>query len=106
MRLKVNRGTLRLILVTFFAAWILRVAVAWLTGCFHNFDRRDVERLAIALAQTGTYSNLLVPGLPSAGEAPAYVFFLAGIFKLFGTGALAETIKVLACRQPAVCGAA
>jgi hypothetical protein len=97
VRLTNDKKTLRLILVTFLASWAVRLAVGWATGSFHNFDRRDMERLALGLVQTGTISNMMVPGLPSAGEAPAYVIFLAGIFRFFGTGALAEAIKVITC---------
>jgi hypothetical protein len=96
MRLGVGKN-FRLLLVTFFACWLLRLALAWLTGSFQNFDRRDMERLALAMVQTGTISNMMTPGVPSAGEAPAYVVLLAAIFRFFGTGALAEAIKILLC---------
>jgi len=91
------KNTIRPIVVTFFAAWLLRLGIAWFSGSFHNFDRRDMERLALAVAQTGTMSNMMVPGLPTAGEAPGYVLFLAGLFHFLGTGALAEAVKVFAC---------
>jgi hypothetical protein len=97
MRLTFDKKTLRPILLTFLAAWLVRLALAWAIGSFHNFDRRDMERLALALAQTGTISNMMVPGVPSAGESPGYVIVLAGIFRFFGDGALGEAVKVLAC---------
>src|ERR1035438_5406302 len=93
----IDKKTLRPILLTFLASWLLRIALAWATGSFHNFDRRDMERLALSLAQTGTIANMMVPGVPSAGESPGYVILLAGIFRFFGDGALGEAIKVLAC---------
>jgi hypothetical protein len=97
MRLTIDKKALRPVLLTFLAAWLVRLALAWAIGSFHNFDRRDMERLALALAQTGTIANMMVPGLPSAGESPGYVILLAGIFRLFGDGALGEAVKVFAC---------
>lgn len=97
MRLTIDKKTLRPVLFTFLASWLVRLAVTWAVGSFHNFDRRDMERLALALAHTGTIANMMVPGVPSAGEAPGYVILLAGIFRFFGDGALGEAVKVLAC---------
>jgi hypothetical protein len=97
VRLSIDEKTLRPVLLTFLAAWLVRLALAWAVGSFHNFDRRDMERLALALAQTGTIANMMVPGVPSAGESPGYVILLAGIFRFFGDGALGEAVKVVAC---------
>lgn len=97
MRLAIDKKTLRPILLTFLASWLLRLALAWAVGSFHNFDRRDMERLALALARTGTIANMMAPGVPSAGESPGYVILLAAIFRFFGDGALGEAVKVLAC---------
>jgi hypothetical protein len=85
------------VLWTFVGAWVFRLAIALAMGSFHNLDRRDMERLALSLVHTGSIANMMVPGLPSAGESPGYVIFLAGIFRLFGDGVPGEVVKVLAC---------
>jgi hypothetical protein len=92
-----DKSAKRLIVATFVASWVLRLVIAWAGGCFHNFNRRDMERLALALVDTGTISNMMVPGVPSAGEAPGYVLILAAIFKLFGRGLAGEIVKVVTC---------
>jgi hypothetical protein len=97
MHFTFDKKSFRPILLTFLVSWLVRLALAWAIGSFHDFERKDVERLALALARTGTMADMLVPGLPSAGEAPGYVVLLAGIFRLFGDGALGEAVKVLGC---------
>jgi hypothetical protein len=97
MTSSVEKNRKRLIIATFAASWMLRLLIAWAGGCFHNFDRRDMERLALGLVDTGTISNMMVPGVPSAGEAPGYVLILAAIFKLFGRGLVGEIVKVVTC---------
>jgi hypothetical protein len=97
MTLSLDKNTRQLIFATFAAAWVLRLIIAWASGSFHDFDRRDMERLALALVDTGTISNMMAPGVPSAGEAPGYVLILAAIFKLFGRGLAGEIVKVVSC---------
>ena len=92
-----NKPFFRAGLCIFFCSWAVRLAAAWGIGAFHNFAHTDMERIAISLAKTGVMADFMVPGLPTAGESPAYVIFLAGIYRLFGTGALGEAVKIVAC---------
>jgi hypothetical protein len=95
--MKTEKAAWRLILVTFAVSWAIRLALAWLTGSFHDFDRRDMERAALSLAHTGTMADVLAPGVPSAWFTPGFVLTLGGIFRLFGDGALGEAVKVISC---------
>jgi hypothetical protein len=90
--------------VAFFAlALVFRLAIAAESGVFHRIGRTEMEGIAMNVAAFGNYA--LYYG-PTAYSTPVYPLFLAGLFRLFGTGLLAHAVNVtLACAVSALrCG--
>ena len=84
--------------LVFAFAWLFRLLAALLTDRVHELSRMDMERVALSLVHTGVLGNTFRTGTgPSAIVPPGYVLFLAAIFHLFGTGLLAEAVKIVTC---------
>ncbi len=70
--------------------------MAWEAGFFERLaPRTEAEAIALSVVETGEYSNPF-PNFtgPTAHLTPVYPLFLASIFGLFGTGLLAEGVKI------------
>jgi hypothetical protein len=84
--------------LVFALAWMIRLLAALLTDRVHELSRMDMERVALSLAHSGVLGNpFLTSTGPSALVPPGYVLGLAAIFHLFGTGPLAEAVKIISC---------
>src|SRR5581483_2549642 len=78
----------------FTLAFLVRFAVIVYFRPYHDLGRYELERTAIALANTGVYGNpYAVPTGPTAHVSAGYTLILATLFHLFGTGIRAEVIK-------------
>jgi hypothetical protein len=87
--------------VAFFVlALLLRLAIAAGTGVFPRIGRTEMEGIAMNVAAFGNYALYFGP---TAYSTPVYPLFLAGLFKVFGTGLLAHAVNVtLACAASAL----
>lgn len=89
-------STLKLGILLFAIAVLVRIAVIVQFRPYHDLTRYELERTAISLAETGVYGNpYAVPTGPTAHVSPGYTLILAGVFHLFGTGTRAEILKEL-----------
>jgi hypothetical protein len=77
----------------------IRLVRAFILSRDLSNDDCEVDRVALSLAQHMGFANpFKIPTGPTSHVAPAYPLILAGIYKLFGTGAPAEAVRqVLAC---------
>lgn len=90
-------------------AFVFRAAVGLAVDSPHQFVRYEPSRIAISLAQNGTYANPFpAPTGPTAHIAPLYPLLLCLIFKIFGTALAGEVVKqiltsaVAALRAPLI----
>ena len=81
----------RMFMVFFVLALVLRLAVALASGMFHYPTRSEMEAIALNVVGYGGYD--LFSG-PTAYGTPVYPLYLAGLFGIFGTGLLAQIVKV------------
>jgi hypothetical protein len=86
-------------LVIFFVALALRLSIAWRSGFFTTFQHDEMVRIALSVLKYHEYGNpYLVRTGPTAHEMPLYPLFLSLIYLIFGSGSLAEGVKIaLAC---------
>ncbi|MBV8834361.1 MAG: hypothetical protein JO108_34620 [Acidobacteriaceae bacterium] len=78
----------------FLVALTVRILFIVFAHPYHDLNRYELERTAISLATQGLYGNpYAIPTGPTAHVSPGYTILLAGIFRIFGTGTLAEIIK-------------
>jgi hypothetical protein len=75
----------------FVAALLFRLAVAEESGLMHRIIRTEMESIALNVA---AFSNYALYFGPTAHSTPIYPLFLAGLFRLFGTGLLAHVVSV------------
>jgi hypothetical protein len=78
-------------MVFFVLALVFRLGVAWVSGAFHRFIPTEMEGIALNVVGFGDY-NLF--GVPTAYGTPVFPLYLAGLFGIFGTGLLAQIVKV------------
>ncbi len=101
----------RMFVVFFVLALVFRFAIV-LALKFHDFAERDIlnehvrtemEAIAFNVAEFGSYE---LNGVPTAHSTPVFPLYLAGIYSIFGTGLLAQIVKItLTCAVSAVrCG--
>jgi|SRR5271166_1237452 len=88
----------------FLFAFVFRLFVAWRVGLFHNHQQDEMVRIALSVLNFHEYGNpYLIRTGPTAHEMPLYPLFMSGIYALFGTGSLAEAVKItLACAAAAL----
>lgn len=87
---------LRLGLLIFVTAFFVRLAIILVFHPYHDMTRLELERTAISLATTGVFGNpYAVPTGPTAHVSPGYPLILAGLFRIFGTGTVAQIVKEL-----------
>ncbi len=92
----VTLSPLRMGLLLFAAAFLVRVAFILVFRPYLDLGRYELERIAISLATTGVYGNpYAVPTGPSAHVSPGYTLILAAVFRIFGTGIPGEIVKEL-----------
>ena len=91
-------------MMIFGAAFFLRLAIAWKAGFFHHFEHDEMVRIALSLVKDREFGNpFLIHTGPTAHEMPLYPLFMAAIYFVCGTGALAEAVKIgLACSVSAL----
>ncbi|HYW45738.1 MAG TPA: hypothetical protein VE959_22935 [Bryobacteraceae bacterium] len=94
------RNPKRFALLVFAVAFALRLAAAWMNGAFRSGELRpgtEVELIAASVAGTGVYGNPYypMPTGPTAHATPVYPLYLAGLYALFGTGALSAVLRVV-----------
>jgi hypothetical protein len=95
-RFVVTLSPLRVGVLLFATAFLVRLAFILVYHPYLNLGRYELERIAISLAATGVYGNpYAVPTGPSAHVSPGYALILAGLFRIFGTGVPAEIVKEL-----------
>jgi len=90
--------------ILFFSlALVFRLALAWESGMFQRLSRTEMEAIALNIVGYGGYD---LYGGPTAYGTPVYPLYLAGLFSIFGTGLLAQFVKVtLTCAVSALrCG--
>lgn len=85
----------RTLAILFVAAFLFRLAVAAESGMFERIIRTETEGIALNVANSGQYALYFSP---TAYDTPIFPFFLAGLFRLFGSGSLDLALNViLAC---------
>ena len=95
-RLRSRRALLAIGLAIFALALASRFTLIALLGYRPAIEFYEMERLARTLAETGVFGNpYALPTGPSAHHAPVYPALLAGLFVLFGYGAVAAWAVVL-----------
>src|ERR1039458_6183718 len=78
-------------MVFFVLALVFRLGVAWVSGAFHRFIPTEMEGIALNVVGFGGYDLF---GGPTAYSTPVFPLYLAGLFSIFGTGLLAQIVKV------------
>jgi hypothetical protein len=87
---------MRLGLLIFVTAFLVRLAIILVFHPYDDMTRLELERTAISLATTGVFGNpYAVPTGPTAHVSPGYPLILAGLFRIFGTGTVAQIMKEL-----------
>jgi hypothetical protein len=88
----------------FVFTFVFRLFIAWRVGLFRDHQQDEMVRIALSLLKYHEYGNpYLIRTGPTAHEMPLYPLFLSGVYALFGTGNLAEAVKItLACAASAL----
>jgi len=77
--------------VFFVLAFLIRLLIAWKSRMFSMLTRSEMEGIALNVVGSGDYDLF---GVPTAYGTPVLPLYLAGLFSIFGTGLLAEIVKV------------
>lgn len=86
------------VLGIFFLALVTRLALVLLTGSYHDLERSELERVALAVAHGEGFANpYMIPTGPTAHVAPVYALLLALVFRTCGAGVLGELVKQSLC---------
>ncbi len=90
---------LKIATVTFVLALLFRLALLFTSGMLHDFQRKEMERIAISYADSGVLANpYAAPSGPTAHLSPIYPVLLGTVFRIFGIGAMGAAAKgILAC---------
>jgi hypothetical protein len=93
------RNPRRAALLIFAAAFVLRIAAAWVSGAFRGHELRpgtEMENIAVSLVHSGQYANPYYSGEtgPSAHATPVYPLYLALLYAVLGTGAASAVARV------------
>ena len=81
----------RMFVVFFVLALVFRLAIALQSGMFHRLTHTEMEGIALNVVGYGGYDLF---GGPTAYSTPVFPLYLAGLFSIFGTGLLAQIVKV------------
>src|SRR3954452_7035550 len=80
----------------FFVALLVRLAFAFHHHAWTHNMRAEMEREAISMATTGVLGNpFSLPTGPSATVPPLYPLIMSAMFRMSGSGAAGESVKVL-----------
>jgi hypothetical protein len=86
----------RAFLLIFAVGVTWRMLISLARGTYTDLLRYEMERAALSLAHTGRLADpYLIPTGYTAHVAPGYALLLAAIFRIFGTGYIAEIVKEL-----------